>query len=111
MSHQPLHRVCFTLQVKPDRLDEYRERHRAVWPEMQAALHEAGWHNYSLFLREDGLLIGYFETPNFAEARARMARTDVNRRWQAEMASFFVGGDSHRADEQMRPLTEVFHLP
>ena len=31
------------LQVRPDRLAEYRERHRAVWPEMLAALREAGW--------------------------------------------------------------------
>ena len=54
-------RYCFNLQVRPDRLDEYVERHRAVWPEMQAALRDTGWHNYSLFLRDDGLLIGYVE--------------------------------------------------
>jgi L-rhamnose mutarotase len=50
-------RVCFELRVRADRLGEYRERHRAVWPEMLAALREAGWANYSLFLREDGMLI------------------------------------------------------
>ena len=27
------------------------------------ALADTGWHNYSLFLRDDGLLIGYVETP------------------------------------------------
>ena len=47
---------------KPDRLEEYRARHAAVWPEMLHALPDTGWHNYSLFLREDGLLIGYLET-------------------------------------------------
>ena len=52
-------RVCFQLQVKPDRIDEYRDRHAAVWPEMLRALADTGWHNYSLFLRADGLLIGY----------------------------------------------------
>ena len=49
-------RVCFTLRVRPDRLDEYRRRHRAVWPEMLEALRSTGWRNYSLFLAEDGLL-------------------------------------------------------
>jgi L-rhamnose mutarotase len=39
-------RVCFELRVRADRLDEYRERHRAVWPEMLAALREAGWGNW-----------------------------------------------------------------
>ena len=66
-------RVCFQLQVKPDRIAEYKERHAHVWPDMLAALAETGWHNYSLFLREDGLLIGYFETPSLEEALAGMA--------------------------------------
>ena len=29
-----MERVCFQLHVRPERIDEYRERHRAVWPEM-----------------------------------------------------------------------------
>ena len=70
----------------------------------------AGWHNYSLFLREDGLLVGYLETEDFAAAQAAMAATDVNARWQAEMAGFFEALDGATPDEAMRPLTEVFHL-
>ncbi len=85
-----MQRVCFQLQVKPDRIDEYKTRHAAVWPDMLAALSVTGWHNYSLFLREDGLLIGYFETPSLDDALTGMAATDVNTRWQAEMAEFFV---------------------
>jgi L-rhamnose mutarotase len=54
-------RVCFTLSVRPDRLEEYQERHREVWTEMLDALRRSGWRNYSLFLRDDGLLIGYVE--------------------------------------------------
>ena len=57
-----MERVCFHLQVRPERLGEYKERHRAVWPEMLEALSAAGWRNYSLFLRQDGLLVGYLET-------------------------------------------------
>ncbi|MFF5438425.1 L-rhamnose mutarotase [Streptomyces achromogenes] len=105
-----MRRVCFLLKVRPDRLDEYRARHAAVWPEMLDALKAAGWHNYSLFLREDGLLVGYLETEDFAAAQARMAATDVNARWQKEMAPFFESTGGARPDEAMRPLTEVFHL-
>jgi L-rhamnose mutarotase len=101
-------RVCFTLRVRRDRLDEYRARHREVWPEMRAALSDAGWRNYSLYLAEDGLLIGYLECDDFDAALAEMARTEVNARWQAEMAEFFEGDGN--ADERMRPLDEVFHL-
>jgi L-rhamnose mutarotase len=102
-------RICFTLQVRPERLEEYRRRHAAVWPEMLTALRDTGWHDYSLFLREDGLLVGYLETEDFEAAREAMAATEVNARWQAEMAPFFESLDG-RPDEGMVSLEEVFHL-
>ncbi len=74
-------RIGFVLKVKQDRIEEYKEHHNAVWPEMLDALRETGWHNYSLFLREDGLLFGCLETPHdLATATAQMAETDVNER-------------------------------
>ena len=109
-----MQRVGFLLKVKSDRLDEYKEIHRNVWPEMQQALSESGWYNYTLFLREDGLLFGYFETPHdFDTARALMDEKEVNERWQSMMAPFFessTGYDTH-ADDMMFKLEEVFHLP
>ena len=104
-----MHRVCFTLQVRPDRLEEYRSRHEAVWPDMLAALRDAGWGNYSLFLRDDGLLVGYLETEDFAAAQAAMQEAEVNHRWQAEMAPFFVNLEG-APDTGMTLLTEVFNL-
>ncbi len=103
-------RYCFSLQVRPDRLEEYAERHQAVWPDMLAALDETGWRNYSLFLREDGLLIGYVEADDLAQAQAAMDRTEVNGRWQAQMASYFTGIDGRAPDQGFRLLREVFHL-
>ncbi|GAA3891717.1 L-rhamnose mutarotase [Leifsonia kafniensis] len=105
-----MQRVCFQLQVRADRLDAYRERHAAVWPEMLAALKTTGWHNYSLFLRPDGLLIGYFETPSLAAAQAGMNATDVNSRWQAEMAEYFEDLGDVKPDEGFLVLDEIFHL-
>jgi L-rhamnose mutarotase len=105
-----MQRVCFVLQVKPERLEEYKGRHREVWPQMQAALRETGWRNYSLFLRHDGLLVGYLETDDFERARASMAQREVNERWQREMGGFFVQPDGVLPDRAMQPLEEVFHL-
>lgn len=105
-----MRRVCFQLQVKPDRLEEYTQRHSQVWPQMLRALKDAGWHNYSLFLGPDGLLIGYFETESLEAAQAAMEATEVNGRWQAEMAEFFVELDGARPDTGFVELTEVFHL-
>jgi len=105
-----MQRVCFLLKVKADRLEEYKGRHRAVWPEMLDALRATGWTNYSLFLREDGLLVGYLETPDFEAARAGMAAREVNERWQRDMAPFFEALEGRRPDEGMLRLEEVFHL-
>jgi L-rhamnose mutarotase len=99
-----MERVCFELRVRPERLEEYRERHAAVWPEMLAALREAGWDNYSLFSRGDGQIVGYVETEDFEAAQRAMEATDSNARWQAEMAPFF---ERELAFERME---EIFHL-
>jgi L-rhamnose mutarotase len=103
-------RYCFLLRVREDLLAEYRERHAQVWPEMQQALCDAGWRNYSIFARPDGLLVGYVEADDLGAAQAAMERTDVNARWQAEMSRFFVGLDGRRPDEGMALLTEIFNL-
>jgi len=102
-------RICFVLNVKPDRIEEYRERHREVWPEMRQALAATGWSDYTLFLRRDGLLVGYLVTEDFERALEAMKTMPVNDRWQQQMAPLFAGIEAN-ADDAMRPLEEVFHL-
>lgn len=104
-------RVAFVLKVREARLKDYKERHKTVWPEMLDALRRNGWRNYSLFSRNDGLLFGYFETPqDLQSALAGMAEEDVNRRWQEFMAPYFEALEGGRPDERMLELEEVFHL-
>jgi L-rhamnose mutarotase len=103
-------RVCFLLKVRQEKINEYKTRHAGVWPEMLAALRETGWHNYSLFLRPDGLLVGYLEAENFDQCLARMKEHPVNSRWQTEMTPFFESLAYGGADDNMAPLEEIFHL-
>jgi L-rhamnose mutarotase len=105
-----MERVCFLLKVRPEKLAEYKERHKAVWPDMLQALRETGWHNYSLFLRADGLLVGYFETPSYEDALAGMAKREVNARWQQDMAPYFENLEGQRPDEGFLRLEEAFYL-
>src|SRR5436853_5046837 len=98
-------RIGFQFNVRPDRLAEYREHHKNVWPEMLDALHATGWHNYTLFMREDGLIFGYFETEkDLATAQAKMAAREINTRWQEFMSSF-MDADA-RPDEMFIELEE-----
>ncbi|WAC54083.1 L-rhamnose mutarotase [Gordonia sp. SL306] len=113
-------RVCFLLHLRPERVDDYLEAHTEVWPEMLDALRASGWRNYSLFLRpEDGMVVGYLETDDFAAATAAMEATEVNARWQAQMSEFFRppstppgddGTPGANPDTIRTELVEYFHL-
>ncbi len=102
-------RVGFSFKVRADKLAEYKKHHQNVWPDMLAALHETGWHNYTLFVREDGLVFGYFETPHSLEqAQSLMAAKAINTRWQEFMAPYMEA--NARPDEMFQEWEEVFHL-
>ena len=101
-------RVCFLMHVRSDALEEYTRRHAEVWPEMRAALSEAGWRNYSLYSTGDGTIIGYCEVDDFQAALDAMQDKEINTRWQAEMASMFEVQTA--PDTTLERLTEVFHL-
>ena len=104
-------RIGFLLKVKKELIPEYVEHHKRVWPEMLDALRRTGWHNYSLFMREDGTLFGYFETPeSFDAARDAMAKEAINAKWQEFMAPYFESVGGTHADKLMEEVVEVFHL-
>lgn len=104
-------RIGIVLKVRKEKIEEYKKAHEKVWLEMKEALSRTGWHNYSLFLRDDGLLFGYFETPvDFATALKGMEKEPINEKWQAAMAPYFEALGGRRADESMLELEEVFHI-
>ena len=97
------------MQVAPALLDEYVARHAPLWPEMLAEIAASGRRNYSLFLGDDGRLIGYYETDDDAAAHAYLTASPVAARWEAQMAGFFVDLEG-RPDQPAAPLTEIFNL-
>ena len=100
------HRCCFLLQVRPEKLAEYVEAHQSVWQEMRTALTEAGWRNYSLFLRrEDGMVVGYFEADDVDAAQEAISRAEISPRWEAAMSEYFT---AHGGQKQVLP--QYFHL-
>ena len=104
-------RAAFVLKVKEDMLEEYKVHHEAVWPELLEALRRKGWHNYSLFMREDGTLFGYVETDEGLDAALQgMVQEEINIRWQQMMSPYFEALGSKHPDESMLELTEVFHM-
>ncbi|MFC0672687.1 L-rhamnose mutarotase [Brachybacterium hainanense] len=104
-------RCCFLLHVKPEKLPEYVEAHQHVWEEMREALTEAGWRNYSLFLRaEDGLVVGYFEADDVDAAQRSIAEAAIAPRWEAAMAEYFAPAADGTPGGDKEILPQYFHL-
>lgn len=99
-------RTGFVLRVRPDRVEEYVDAHRQVWPEMLEALKRAGISNYTIF-RAGNQMFGYFEADDLGAAEAYLAGQDVSARWQDAMADLL----EERVPDQGPPrLQEIFRL-
>jgi L-rhamnose mutarotase len=99
-------RTAFVLRVRPERLDEYVEAHRAVWPELLEALKGAGIRNYTIF-RDGNRMFGYFEADDLDSAGRYLAEQEVVTRWQDAMAELL---EERVPDEGPPPLEEIFRL-
>ncbi|MAU55412.1 MAG: L-rhamnose mutarotase [Dehalococcoidia bacterium] len=103
-------RVGFIFKVLEEKIEEYKKHHESVWPEMLLALKKHGWRNYSIYLKKDGTLFGYFEAEeSFEKSLEGMASEKINQKWQEFMQPYFEDIDDKNPDEAMLELEEVFH--
>ena len=103
-----MERVAFTMKLLPGAEAEYRQRHAAVWPEMLDALRVAGCSNYSIYVLDQDL-VGIFDVVDFDRFRAQMDASEVNSRWQADMARL-IDPCTDPSTGFHRRLEEVFRL-
>lgn len=103
-------RYAFMLKLRPGTEEAYEEAHRAVWPEMLDLLKRAGISEYSIYRRDD-LLILALRTADFDATWSRIDNDPVNLRWQAAMAPYFAPVEGIRAGERFAMFQEVFYLP
>lgn len=103
-----MERACFTFEIYPGKEDEYKRRHDEIWPDMVAAISDAGLRNYTLF-RRGTHVVGYVEChPDVETAFGKIAASDVNARW----AEWFQDVIASLTDEngELRFHNEVWHL-
>jgi L-rhamnose mutarotase len=99
-------RSAFVLHVRPNRIDEYVDAHRAVWPDMLQALRDAGIRNYSIY-RDGNQVFGYFESDDLERAAAFLAEQEVCTRWQDAMAELL---EERVPEAGPVALEEIFRL-
>lgn len=107
---RPLKRYAFMLRLRPGVEAEYEKAHREVWPEMLALLKSVGIYEYSIFRRDD-LLILTLRAADFEESWSQLDNHPVNLRWQQAMAPLFAPLEGLRAGERFPMMDEVFYLP
>jgi L-rhamnose mutarotase len=102
-------RVGLHTRLLPGAEARYDELHRAVWPEVLAAIGEAGIARWLIF--RDGLdLFHYVECEDYDAAIAALADVPVNVRWQAEVAPLMATAHDYSGASSDR-LTVIFELP
>lgn len=73
------------IRLKPDKIEDYKRLHAAVWPEVLRSLSEHGIGNYSIYLKDD-LLFGFleFDGDDLEADFKRMKDDPVVARWEPE---------------------------
>lgn len=95
-------------RLKPGAEERYENAHRAVWPEILAAIRAAGISKWLIF--RDGFdLFHYIECEDYERAIAELARNPVNQRWQAEMAPMMAVAHDYSGSSSDR-LPIIFEL-
>ncbi len=101
-------RAAFKMKLKPGFREEYKKRHDAIWPELTALLHEAGIHDYSIFLDEDTDTLFAVQKITGDAGSQDLDKTQLVQRWWAYMADIMETNPDNSPVSIALP--EVFHL-
>jgi L-rhamnose mutarotase len=98
------------IQVKPEKLDYYKELHANAWPGVLSRIHESNIRNFSIYFR-DGLLFSYFEYigDDFEADMDKIAADPVTQAWWKETDPCQTPVPSAGPDEWWADMEEVFH--
>lgn len=105
-----MQRFAFQLRVRADKLADYDELHRHVWPELIQEMENFGVTDYSIFRRGQDLFLT-LRVDDFDELVRRLEASEVNRLWQTMMLPFWEPVPGKRDDEPFAMMKEVFYMP
>jgi L-rhamnose mutarotase len=98
------------LRLKKGAGPAYDEAHQHVWPEMLALLKRAGITEYSIFRRDEVLILS-MRVADLETTWQQIENDPVNLRWQSAMSAFFLPAQKTRTGERFPMMQEVFYMP
>ncbi len=99
------------IRLKPEKLDEYKELHAHVWPDVLKMIKVCNIQNYSIYYK-DGYLFSYFEyTGNdFSVDMKKMAADPTTQAWWKLTEPCQEPLESRSEGEWWASMEEFFHL-
>jgi len=106
-----MRRFGMVIRLKPDKVEEYKELHRNVWPEVLKTIKECHIQNYTIFYK-DGYLFSYYEYTgdNYEEDMKKMAADPITQKWWALCKPCQEPLKTRKEGEWWAEMEEVFHL-
>ena len=104
-------RYGMVINVKPEKIEEYKKLHADVWPAVLKKISECNIRNYSIYLI-DNTLFSYFEYMgnDFNSDMAKMAADPTTQKWWAVCKPCQVPLEKREEGEWWANMEEVFHL-
>jgi len=98
------------IKVVPEKLDEYKRLHAAVWPGVLEMIKKCNINNYSIYYK-DGYLFSYFEYTgvDYAADMAKMAADPETQRWWSVCEPCQLPLETRNQGEWWASMEEVFH--
>ena len=106
-----MQRFGMVIKVRPEKLEEYKRLHAAVWPDVLRMISECSIRNYSIHHKDD-LLFSYFEYhgDDFEADMAKMAADPATQRWWDVCKPLLTPLPTRAEGEFWATMEEVFHL-
>ncbi len=104
-------RYGMVIGVKPEKIEEYKVLHAAVWPDVLKIITKCNIRNYSIYLR-DNTLFSYFEYTgdNLDTDMAKMAADPITQKWWDVCKPCQQPKENRANGEWWANMEEVFHL-
>ncbi len=99
-----------TIRLRPEKYEEYKKLHAAVWPGVLDMIKQCNINNYSIF-HKDGFLFAYFEYTgkDFDADMKKMAADPLTQEWWSVCIPCQMPVDSRSEGEWWADMEELFH--